>query len=269
MNPITLKKYVYGQPWGITREALVKMQSMQRIIDAETIQFELPQPQNEPESINGVSVIDIRGTISKRLNLFDALFGDVTTTTQIQTQLDAAMENDDRAVMLRVDSPGGTVSGVPELASRINAIKESSDKTLIAFADGMMASAAYWLGSQADIVFASEGSGVGSIGVIAAVMDSTRMLTNEGIDTHIFTSADAKVAEPMREAAARDIQAQVMKFHSMFIDAVARGRGVTAEAAQTMSADGRVFIGTDAVDAGLVDDIATFDEVISRFGASA
>jgi ClpP class serine protease len=264
-----IRRQIFGRPWSILESVLndaiynlesgkVSMDEMFVIADDNTSSLH--------QTINDVSVVDINGVILKEVSFMDSLFGGVTSVDDIQSALDEAVAAPTNAIILKINSPGGTVSGVPELGTYLYDIRQSTTKPVIAYGDSLMASAAYWLGSQADEVVVSEGAEIGSIGVIAAWADPKRALLNAGFDVNRVASSDIKGAggvDGSSPAQIRSVQAQVDKFSRMFKDAVKRGR----EGMDEEVMDARVVIGQDAVDQGFADSVGTLDEIISQYGS--
>jgi len=219
---------------------------------------------------NGVAVIPIDGVLSKRMTLLTQISGGTSMSIlagDIQQALDDPLVN---TIILNIDSPGGTVDGTQQLSDLIFSARGS--KPIIALADGTMASAAYWIGSAADGVYASsQTTAVGSIGVVATHVDVSRAEAAAGYKTtEIAAGKYKRIASqyaPLTQDGRQSIQDSVDYTYSIFVNDVARNRGTTADAVLGNMADGRVFQGQQAVDAGLVDDIATLDQLISRAAA--
>ena len=216
---------------------------------------------------NGVAIVDCIGVMARRANLMQSMSGGVSTELLQRNIQMAVTDPEVRAVVLRADSPGGECKGIATLGSRIRAA--DSVKPILAFADGDMASAAYWIGSAAREVFAADStSAVGSIGVVATHVDVSKAQDAEGIKTtEIFAGKYKRVASayaPLSKEGKAALQDMVDYHYQIFVEAVAQFRGVSTEAVLATMADGRVFFGQQAVDAGLVDGIQTLDEVVSR-----
>lgn len=167
------------------------------------------------------------------------------------------------AIVLRIDSPGGTVAGAFELADRIYEARKA--KPIYAVADGAAHSAAYLIASQATEVLMTRTGSVGSIGVRVAHTDMSEALAQAGIRVTIITSgshkADGSPTQPLSASARAAIQEQVDTFAQMFFDAVARGRGIPARAVADLEAG--VFVGEDLpVRYRLIDGVMTLDEVL-------
>jgi signal peptide peptidase SppA len=220
--------------------------------------------------VNGVAVIELEGIVAKRMSLFTKISGGISTY-HVQQQLSEAMaDRKVRGILLNIDSPGGGVDGTAELAEMIHSAR--GEKPIVAWTDGMMASAAYWIGSAADAVYISGDTvDVGSIGVVAAHTDFSKFDEKLGIKTTEITAGKYKrIASeyaPLSKEGKAYIQEQVDYVYSVFVDAVAKQRGVSSEEVLQQMADGRIFIGRRAVEAGLVDGVSTMEQLIEELSA--
>lgn len=221
---------------------------------------------------NGVARIPIRGVISKRASMVDDVSEPAgTSTLAISRQLNAAMKDEAvTAVLLEVDSPGGSVDGVHELAAEIRELRES--KPIHAHIEGMGASAAYWLAAQANSVTASRGSRVGSIGVYATVIDDSEKAAKEGVAVRVVSSAPLKgigtAGVPVTDEQISAVQDEVNETAGLFVEDVAEGR----EASQTKIrklATGRTWMGPAALKNGLVDEVLPLRGALERVRAAA
>jgi len=215
----------------------------------------------------GVGVIQIIGPISQRTTLLEALFGFGTSTNRVGAEIKALVADPGvKAIVLDIDSPGGSVFGVQELAQTILDAREV--KPVIAMANSLMASAAYWIGSAASEVVASPSAMVGSVGVVVVHMDESKMLEAIGIKPTFITAgkykAEGDPAQPLSEAARDRLQEMVDQYYSAFVGGVARGRGVPVAEVRTNYGQGRLLTAREALSAGMVDRIATMDETLGR-----
>jgi signal peptide peptidase SppA len=169
------------------------------------------------------------------------------------------------SIVLDVDSPGGQVGGIPELAQTIREARGL--KRIVAVANHEALSAAYWLASQADSVFVSPSGRVGSIGVIAAHEDRSRQQDAEGVTTTLITAGKFKGEgnpfTPLSEEARDHLQSEVNDMYAQFVEAVAAGRGIQASEVISKFGEGRTVGAKQALASGMVDGIATVDDVIS------
>lgn len=137
---------------------------------------------------DGIATIPISGPIGKGLGNLEKSCG-ATSIEDVQRNLaEASSRKDVRGVLLSINSPGGSITGIPETASMIARLRET--KPVVAFTDGMMASAAYWLGSQADAVVASTSAQVGSIGVYIPWADQTRRYEAAGVKVGVVKNKE-------------------------------------------------------------------------------
>lgn len=214
-----------------------------------------------------VAVIAINGPIAQRMSMFHAISGG-TSTDALAQQLQAALADPMvDGIVLAIDSPGGTVSGTQSLAKSIAAARAA--KPILAWTDATIASAAYWLASGAEQIFIdSDTAQVGSIGVVAAHRDVSRAEEKAGVKTtEIYAGKYKRIASnfaPLTEEGRASIQDQVDYYFGVFVGDVAENRGVPIAQVLSGMADGRIFIGRQAIDAGLVDGVASFDEVVSK-----
>ena len=137
------------------------------------------------------------------------------------------------------------------------------EKPIVAYADGNMTSAAYWMGSAAEVVVAGPTSVLGSIGVLMIHTDYSEMDKRDGIKTTYLTAGKYKAlgnsTEPLTLEAKEYFQNQLNYIYSIFVDSVARNRDVEAEKVLMDMAEGKLFIGQQAMDVGLVDRIGTIE----------
>lgn len=217
--------------------------------------------------VDGVAVISAMGGLVHRTKLAadsSLLIGYNDLAADLE---DALGKADVHAIALVFDSPGGEVSGAFELAERIYAAR--GHKPMVAVADGMAASAAYLAASAADEVVVSATSYVGSIGVVMRHVDFSRALANDGITvSHIFAGEhkiDGNPYQPLPDAVRNALQADIEGLYQMFVQAVAKHRGLDEQAVRDTRAG--VYRGVAAVAARLADRIGTVDAVVAELAA--
>jgi signal peptide peptidase SppA len=271
---------ILTSPWAIVPEKLAEIQAIYQThmrgekIDLAALEAKLGQPlANEPkpyEVVSGVALIEMEGIVAKRMSLFTKISGGVSTH-YVQQQFAAAMSDRKvRAILLNIDSPGGGVDGTAELAEMIHSAR--GEKPIVAWTDGMMTSAAYWIGSAADAVFTSGGvTQIGSIGVVASHMDISEAEKKMGIKTTEIVAGKYKRVgsrhSPLSKEDRETIQERVDYVYSVFVDDVAKHRGISSEEVLERMADGRIFLGRRAVEAGLVDGVSTMEDLIGKLSA--
>ncbi len=208
-------------------------------------------------SADGTAIVAMHGLIVKRPGLARAVKG-TSVETLIESVRTALADERVERVVIDVDSPGGTVDGVEEGAHALHEMVQGSEKPVTAQTDGDMASAAYWLASQANSVSATKGARVGSIGVFAAVIDRSEQLKQDGITLHVVSSTpekgDLHPGQPVTEKALARLQEEINDLGGRFVADVERGRGERASAS-TEWANGRMMSSQQAVDLGLIDEV--------------
>jgi capsid assembly protease len=273
---------VLTSPWAIMPEKLQEMCAIYRAhvrgekADLTAIEAALGKKlDNQPKAymvMDGVAVIPLEGVISKRMNLFSRISGGVSTQL-FQRDLQAAVDDPEaHSIVLLIDSPGGTVDGTQ---AAMQAIRDArTKKKVVAAADGLMASAAYWIGSAAEQIFIMDGTTeVGSIGVVATHEDWSKYEEKVGVKTTEITAGRYKrIASeyaPLSPEGRATIQEQVDNIYTIFVNDVAANRGKDVEAVLKEMADGRIFIGQKALAAGLVDGIKSLPGVIAMLNEPA
>jgi|GEM_PF-2465484 len=227
------------------------------------------------QTIGPVAVVPIFGVISKYSTLVERISaGRGCSCETIRNNLRLALADESvETIIIRVDSPGGSVAGIDDLAREIFQARDK--KKIIALAEDTCASAAYYLASQAEKVFANSSAVVGSIGVIAGILDSHRAYENEGFHVVTIKSSDNKGSGTqgtvITEQQQRQWKTTIMGHYDLFIDAVTRGRKqltreglVAASEGAEHIADGRVYLGAEALKLGLIDGLATFEELVEN-----
>lgn len=225
------------------------------------------EPMDGREVPSDVALIEISGVLAKRMNLLGAISGG-TSLEIMRNQFQSAVDDPSiKSILLYVDSPGGSVDGTQEFASLIHSAR--GKKPITAWSDGEIASAAYWIAAAADEIYLSTGTvDVGSIGVVATHVDQSAREEQEGLKvTEIVAGKYKRIASshaPLSKSGRDEIQSRVDYIYSLFVSDVAKFRGVSEEEVLENMADGRIFIGQQAVDAGLVDGMRSFDETIEH-----
>lgn len=274
---------ILSAPWAIQPAKLLEIQSIYAAhlrgerADIAAIEARLGRPlANEHQAatsyniVDGVAIIPIEGIVAKRMNLFSQVSGGVSTEL-VSRDLQAALADPAvHSIVLSIDSPGGTVPGVQTLAAEIKAAR--AVKPIVSHANGTMASGAYWFGAAAQAVYIEDRTTiVGSIGVATAHKDVSVAEAQAGVKTTEITAGKYKrVASqyaPLSEEGRQTIQDHVDHIYKVFVDDVAAARGVTVDKVLQNMADGRDFIGQQAVDAGLVDGVMPLTALIAKLNA--
>jgi signal peptide peptidase SppA len=223
-------------------------------------------------SSGSVAVIPITGVISYRMNMMGDISGPGGTSIQkLTSDFRAALEDGNcKGIVFDVDSPGGSVDGVMELAAEIYAAR--GKKPITAVCNSMAASAAYWLACAAEDLVCIPSGQVGSIGVYVAHQDESEALKKEGLKISFISAGAFKTegnsAEPLGEEARTAIQDKVNAIYGRFIKDVATYRGDTQAKVRDGYGQGRMLLAADALKQNMIDRVATFDDVLKGFGVS-
>ncbi len=258
-----------GQPWAIDVQAFANLQAMHAQAGATGAGGTLPPSASYPQyqmaaNKPGVAVLTVAGVLTPKASLLSAAF-DCAVSDHLRQQVRTmAADPAVKAVLLDIDSPGGSVLGIPALAQAVAEL--AGAKPTVALCTGRLCSAAYWIGSAANAVYLSGSTDyVGSIGVIAThrhqAAQQGRVVTE--VTAGKYKSA-ASAHAPLDAGGRAVLQAQVDEVYRVFVDAVSRHRQVSAAAVLTHMAEGRVFIGHQALRAGLADGIQSQQALLEQ-----
>jgi len=257
---------VFSQPWAIVPERFAELKAAYDAAGSPdaflNLSSKTPEEQLSYDNLGGVAVVHLDGVLTKNGDFWN----EGTAMNEAKGAFRAALDDPSvHSIVLHIDSPGGTVDGTQGLASAISSAR--GEKPITAYSDGMMASAAYWIGSAADKIYISGDTvEVGSIGVVAAHVDMSRLEENFGVKVTEITAGKykriASMHAPLTEEGRSSIQDHVDHLYEVFVDDVAKNRRVSVEKALEM-ADGKLFVGQRAVNVGLVDGVATLEEIIT------
>lgn len=216
-----------------------------------------------PVSPDGIAVIGISGTLVKKASWLDAESGLQSYQDLRMMIADAREDPGIRGLLLDVDSPGGEVGGLFDLADEVFAVRDQ--KPCYAIANDEAFSAAYALASSAQRLFVTRTGGVGSIGVIAVHLDQSGFDEKVGRKyTAVFAGArknDFSTHQPLSDDAREGLQAEIDRLYGMFVAAVERNRGMPA--ALVRKTEAGIYWGQTAIGAGLADQVGTFDDALA------
>lgn len=214
-----------------------------------------------------VAVIPVHGVIAHRASMVQDVCGPGGTSSEALDHMIrvAAADPSIRSIVLDIDSPGGSVFGVAELAATIREARTS--KPIAAVANATAASAAYWLGSAAHEIYVIPSGEVGSIGVFGKHIDSSKADEAAGKVTTMISAGKYKTegGGPLTDDAKAHMQSRVDAYYTQFVRDVAKSRGVSVEAVRNGYGEGRTLGSAEALAAGMVDGVMTLPEVISKY----
>ncbi len=273
---MTLRDLILGA-WAIEPDMLRELQGIYAThlrgekIDISAIEARLGRPlaheqQDYSLEPGGVALLRLSGVMSPKANLFMRVSGGISTQLASQQVESAAADARVRSIVVSLDTPGGNVVGVPEFADTVR--WAADQKPLVVHTDNQLCSAGYWVGSAANAIYISSPVvTVGSIGVVVdREYDPQSRYRTESITAGRYKRL-AQANAPLSDEARAVVQADVDYVYTLFVDAVAAHRGVTAEEVLEHMADGRVFRGQQAQDAGLVDGVSTLDDLMQAMAA--
>lgn len=267
----------YSTPWAILPEKLEAIKALinlrasgVRVSDEEIKAVVQAASRPSPRTAGSVAVIPVYGVISHRMNMMAAFSGGTSTESLTKTFRQALNDDTVKAIIFDIDSPGGSVDGVAELADEI--FNARGGKKMVAVSNTLAASAAYWLACCADEVVVSPSGNVGSIGVYMVHDDISKMNENIGLKPTYISAGKYKVEAnpdtPLSADALNALQSSVDGYYDMFTNAVARARGVGVSDVKNGFGEGRLVMAKAAVKAKMADRVATLDQTLARFGAS-
>ena len=217
---------------------------------------------------DGVAVIRVAGPITRYDGFLTWLFGG-TAVSSMALDLQVALDDPAiRGVVLEMNSPGGEVAGINELAKQIRA--GSRRKKIVAYGEGQVASGAYWLASAASEIVVDETAMLGSIGVVMSYMDTRQRDENSGVRRVEIVSSQSpdKRVTPTDDAGIAKWQSMADELGGIFVSAVAKFRGKSEQHVVNNFGRGGVLIGKQAVKVGMADRISTLERVIAEMQPS-
>jgi signal peptide peptidase SppA len=274
-----IRRALHERPWAIHPRYLDLMievvevhSSGERLSEEEIRQRVEAQRRGREISTapGGIAVLPLHGPISLRMGLMTEVSGG-TSVESFTVDFETALRDPNvEAIVIDVDSPGGSVDGIEELGDVV--FRARGQKPIVAVANTWAASAAYWIASQADELAVTPSGEVGSIGVIMVHEDYSTFNETMGVrPTYLFAGrykADGNPDEPLSPEARQYFQSRIDEYYDAFVRAVARGRGVKATAVRgEQFGEGRMVGAASAVAASLADRKATLREEVERLAS--
>lgn len=252
-----------GEPWAITETALNNILTIasRQNESIEVVSAKLGRELDNSyvtEIREGAAVIPVVGPLFRYANIFTAISG-ASSYEILAKDFTSALENPDvHSIILDIDSPGGEVNGCAEFASMI--FEARGKKPIIAYASGDAASGAYWIASACDQIIASETSMLGSIGVVAVYRGSK----DESVLEIVSSQSPYKRLDPSSKDGKSRLQSRIDDLATVFIESIAKHRGVDPPTVIKDFGGGDVFIGKNAINSGLADDIGSLEQIINE-----
>jgi ClpP class serine protease len=267
-------QYLMGHQWAMLPDHLERMMAIAQRIqsDPKSAREMLEQRQAIMEKQgdlmdgtrkvrlqDGVATVPIIGPICRYADMFSEFSG-MTSLEKVAPDFQKAVDNPDaKAVLLYLDSPGGEVNGTSEFANMVYAARQK--KPVVAYVANLGCSAAYWIASAASRIVVADTGTAGSIGVVATFRKRRQDNTIEIVSTQ----SPHKRPDIESDSGRATIQQHIDKLASVFIGAVAQYRGVNESTVISKYGQGGVFVGSDAVDRGLADQVGTLESLVSEY----
>jgi len=274
-----LSDFANGTTWAIRKAVLEEMIShidggVQDGIPKRWAQqagiFSEDPDRGEMEIRDGIAIIPIYGPISKRGSFLSMFFGGTNLASLTELMQEARINTAIMGIVLDIDSPGGTIAGLDAFGDLI--YEMATEKPIVSFGNGMIASAAYWIGSAAGGgIVVDKAAYVGSIGTIMCHHDWSGQDEQMGLKRTILTAGKYKAvgntSEPLSDLSRETLQGELDYVYTLFVNTVARNLDVEPELVLSDMADGRDFLGQQAVDVGLADETGNLDRAIEIAGS--
>jgi signal peptide peptidase SppA len=279
LPPIRVPSFPRCEDWfGEWAYEQVRFEAMWRMIAVTNLPAHVaagppPKPQTLTQMKPGkggknIAVISATGTLMKSQSSFGG-----TSTIQLRKEIRAAADDPNvSAILLHIDSPGGTVAGTAAVADDIRRTRLGrAGKPVWAFIDDLGASAAYWIASQAGAIYAGTSTTlVGSIGTVLRIPDSAEAAAREGVKVHVFSTGPHKAAgtpgAPVTDEHVAYFQGVVTSLQVPFDDAVKSGRNMSRAEYDAVRTGG-VWTAKDALNLKLIDGIKSIDATIEALAA--
>lgn len=216
---------------------------------------------------DSVRVIDISGPLVPHAGMMTGVSTPGRAIEDLQQELRAAVADETvQSILLNVNSPGGSARMIPELAAELRDARKV--KPVVAVANTIAASGGYYLAAQADEIVVTPSGQVGSVGAYLAHEDISALEEKAGIKTTLISAGDYKIEgnpfEPLTDEARAEMQGQIDEVYKMFVQDVAKGRDVTVKKVEADFGQGRMVMAAKAVELGMADRVATFDQTLAR-----
>jgi signal peptide peptidase SppA len=261
--------WVLSQPWAITEEALGVILAIaeRRNESPEAVEARLGRPLDNTRKVttrDGVAIIPVAGPISRYADFFSEISGATAIDTLAKDFRTALDDRSVKAVILDMDTPGGTVAGVGEFAQHV-AEARGKGKPVVAYVGNQAASAGYWIASAADAIVAAPTATLGSIGVVMGMRVPADPKAGQARTVEFVSSQSPhKRPDPQTEAGRAQVQATADDLADVFIDAVAANRGISRDDVLADFGRGGVLVGARAVAAGMADRLGSLEPLIAE-----
>lgn len=260
-------------PWAIVPEKLLEIQAIYAThlrgdkIDITAVEARLGrQLSNEQQSYTlrdgGVAVLPMMGVMAPRANMFMQISGGLSTQMAVSQVESMRVDPRVRSAILQMDTPGGSVNGLPALGDAVRRL--AAEKPVVAISEGSIASAGYWVAAACNAIF-MEGptDSVGSIGVYHRLGWDPKRENQVELVRGRYKRLSINGTTPDPEVLAH-YEGHLDYLYTLFVENVAEARGVSVDVVLERMADGRIFYGQQALDAGMADGFSTVDAMAEQ-----
>lgn len=274
---------ILTRPWAIDPESVawaaicdvLALRAAGETLSDDEVNARIAAAANGPRQGGGraanVAVIPIYGVISPRANLMSRTSGGVTAEQLLADVRSALADSTIDGIVFDVDSPGGQVEGIEELAAEIRGAR--GQKPMAAVANHLAASAAYWAIAGVDEIVATPSASVGSIGIFTAHEDISEAAAQAGVKTTLVSAGKYKVERnqfgPLSDEAKAAIQSEVDAWYATMTNGIAKGRRVSVDVVRSSYGEGRTLRADPALAAGMIDRIGSLEDTIRRVARGA
>jgi len=259
------------RPWALSEAGLQSLVAACARIDFDAVTARMGQPLDEARAVSnyhGTAVINVRGPLFPYRSIWSMLFGG-TSVEETAQGLRAAMEDPAvQRIVLAINSPGGQIDGINELANSIRVANHT--KPVTAYVEGLAASGGYWLASAAGRIVADETALLGSIGVLATVVDEREAEEKQGVKRFEIVSSQSplKRTDPSTNEGRAQLQQMVDALAAVFIGKVAKFRGTSEAKVGSEFGRGAVLAAREAVSVGMADALGSLESLITSTGGA-
>jgi len=279
--PQQILSYIFESAWAITEQSLETIISIanrenfdfnpEKLVKNEGVYRSSGTPLNGTARVwmrGNVAVIPVIGPIVPRASMFTEISGASSVQSITADFLKAIQSDEVKSIIMYIDSPGGQVTGVQELAALI--YENRGVKPIKGYIYGQGASAAYNIVSATSEIISADTAIVGSIGVLSAVKDTREQDKKNGVKTIEFVSSVSpnKTINFEDDKSLQKVQRMVDTLGKVMVENIARFRGITSETVLQQYGQGDVFVGQVALDRGLVDRIGSLESLIKEMDTS-
>lgn len=267
---LRLTQKLYLTPHLINQQSFINIESYLSLRNAGLMLPDLPNQEGEPaeapddlDDIVGVGVIDICGPLVNKASMWDAMCG-MCSYEGILEQADEMIEAGCSTIVMNIDSGGGEAYGAFDCADSLREMCDEAGVSLIAYVDGMAASAAYAIACAADEVVCNAYGEVGSIGVLIALCDQSKALEKAGLKPVFISAGDNKIPynedNTFKQAFLDDLQMKVDTLYGAFVDHVAEYTSMTPK--QIKDTQAKTFMANDALELGLINKVMSVSDFV-------